>query len=146
MKLEIKHLAPYLPYGLTVLSKPHLVTYGEQVPLEVNGIAYSDSSNPPDWQYEFIVNDELMFAMINEKKHFKPILRPLSDLTEDKFKNVIFKLQKVNNDVTMLFVDFDYKELSVWEYEFLLENHFDVFGLIEKDLAIDMNSLKSEAI
>ena len=33
-------------------------------------------------------------------------------------------------------------DLKVNDYNILLENHFDIFGLIEKGLAIDMNTLK----
>jgi len=121
MKLELKHLSPYLPYNLNMILK---------------------KDEWMEWKVQEIKPLRVLWFNDNQESiGYKPILRPLSDLT--KYKNIIFKLQKFNNDTTLLFIDFDYKVISYWEYEFLIENHFDVFGLIEKGLAIDINTLKN---
>ena len=180
MELELKHLAPYLPYGLNILSKRHFCKYGEQTILEVNGIAFQDTADIPYWQYEFVYDNDLKFSNIN-KKGFKPMLRPISDLTKEievngeKFvplveiiKHLNFKFLRYEIKDNSLDVVFDNKPQTKERFWFsnfkgtsfycsnmnklmykdiygamnkLFEWHFDVFGLIEKDLAIDINSL-----
>ncbi len=119
MKLELKHLAPYLPYGL----KNQRNFYK---PKKIEGIVGN----------KVYFGESTLF--INQ---IKPILRPLSDLVKSEWKSKIFKLQEIQEVVALLFTKCNYTETSVWEYEFLLKNHFDVFGLIEKGLAIDINTL-----
>ena len=60
----------------------------------------------------------------------------LEDLENDEYKNKIFNREYiVDNGI--------YSALEYPEYCWLFENHFDVFGLIEKGLAIDINTLKN---
>ena len=111
-KLELKHLAPYLPYKLKVMGE-----YGKYE--EVIG-------------YE---NNHLLFEYgLGKIESLKPILRPLSDLSKNEFISELghfTKTFKFNLDVT--------------EYQFIIKMiklHFDVFGLIEKGLAINKNTIK----
>lgn len=73
----------------------------------------------------------------------KPILRPLSDMTEDEL-----------NECGNLDYDFsDEPELNKWDYKsfdtlisanqfvWLLSKHFDIFNLIPEGLAIDKNKI-----
>jgi hypothetical protein len=61
----------------------------------------------------------------NEILEFKPILRPLSELDVDSEVNTPESLQG-----------------CCYSYvQHLLENHFDIFGLIPAGLAIDSNTL-----
>lgn len=137
MKLEIKHLAHYLPYGLKVSS---LHTLNAET-----GIG----------------NINHIVKAVNEgKKQYKPRLRPLYDLTKE--------MEIYDKKIT--FIDWVKQTLgyNVFEYQgyfkdahwFKLEGeepailhlpysiietlfylHFDVFGLIEKGLAIDINDV-----
>lgn len=130
MKLELKHLAPYLPYELKILNG-----WGD-----VKTLKY------------FHLDDEGNGFI----KHVKPILRPLSDLRTAKlFDNYgDEKLTAIeefygNWDLTpydwVLTEVSDGKqlerllELSYNVIDKLLEHHFDVFGLIDNGLAIDIN-------
>jgi len=75
----------------------------------------------------------------------KPILRPLSDMTEGEhsdFENISFSEDTKN---------WEYDEelkMSIGEstefnrFAYLLSKHFDLFGLIEAGLAIDKTTLK----
>lgn len=131
MKLELKYLAPYLPYN--VKCKMKLGPYFEEE------ISVIDSSN-----FWHIQNDH--------SASIKPILRPLSDLTKENYQNEILIrwggglsdrakaqwLKEVTDD--MLYSA--YNSLRYDFVEFLLEHHFDVFGLIPQGLAIDINTLK----
>jgi hypothetical protein len=134
-KLELKHLPPYLPYGLQCrVWKPSHIHNNKIVKLV--GLINKDCGCFTQNNYYY---DE-----------FKPILRPLSDLTtshnifEDK---AICFIDESDNGGSFTIDDiyFKYKESSFsdWRnaYLLLLENHFDVFGLIEKGLAIDINTL-----
>jgi hypothetical protein len=136
MKLELKHLAPYLPYGLQVMDCEH----------NVNSI-------------ELVVglhNDEFITHIDNlEFKSGKPILRPLSDLTKEmEFDNEKFTPSK-DKYWGMNSFQYHINQFENWEspsaylnsrapYGLLLvliKWHFDVFGLIEAGLAIDINTL-----
>lgn len=67
----------------------------------------------------------------------RPILRPLSDMTEEEV-NEADTLQKFQLE--------DEDEAQVLNYalmtKFLLSKRFDLFGLIESELAIDKTTLK----
>lgn len=67
----------------------------------------------------------------------KPILRPLSDITEG---------EKMDLRSHFLEMDNPYNTGDPpWHFEqtrYLLSKHFDLFGLIESGLAIDKNTLK----
>ena len=126
MKLELKHLAPYLPYGLKVKHESNitmLMTCERK-------------------QGDFLAIESVIHG------YGKPILRPLSDLTKEITHNGenfvpieeyhYLRFEEISN----------YKSGGIWlnhihfrEYNVLIELHFDVFGLIEKGLAIDINTL-----
>lgn len=126
MKLELKHLAGYLPYGLKIYA-----CYNEYV-LELE----------EDCNSEGISVRETI-----ENKH-KPILRPLSDLTkhcDDLGFVPMDKLAEIAEVVCLQysieFFETSTKYLPNWIIEKLLEWHFDIHGLIENNLAIDINTL-----
>ena len=127
MKLELKHLAPYLPYELKAICTQ-----------DINGVLY-----------KHINLTERFYSMPTAiLTNFKPILRPLSDLT---------KVIQHNGDEFIPCIEYNYikdelEELSSLDCSYirytrynvvsiLFELHFDVFGLIEKGLAIDINTL-----
>ena len=119
-KLELKHLAPYLPYGLKIKTKGGIV---KLLAFDINL-----------WE--------------SNKLELKPILRPLSDLTDEQKKIIYFDVIGTDNDMYGTLDEFiDYLgetneyHLPYCIYRQLLEWHFDLFGLIEKGLAVDINSL-----
>ena len=121
MKLELKHLAPYLPYKLRIKTKYGWDTMATLNEYEVNG-DHEDSYSYEDHP------DEVL--------EFKPILRPLSDLTDIEVEKLEYGY--INSIIEKL----KSKEIELIVYEYLVKNHFDVFGLIEKGLAIDINTIK----
>ena len=113
MELELKHLAPYLPYGLK----------GN----------YEVSEVVPSAKFE-LRNKELRTDNIDFFLSFaKPILRPISDLKKNEFP---FKLGTYTQNFKFTLENTEYQFI-----ERMIELHFDVFGLIEKGLAIDINTL-----
>ena len=126
MVMTIKELAHYLPYKILIRCdyKDGDILTGELQGLS-NEEAFLDCC---DWDYK-------------TNTDFKPILRPLSDLTKEieEGKPMFFPDRKTINCVSRKCDLFD--ELSYNEIDYLIRNHFDVFGLIEKGEAIDINTL-----
>ena len=133
MKLELKHLAPYLPYGLKGVCN------------EVTYLLTTEGGSTKEFGS---LNGTAGLSMFIE--YCKPILRPLSDLTkgeifvDGELKNYFqeFELEK--------YLPFDfYADTKYWTQDLpykiileFLENHFDIFGLIPQGLAIDINTLE----
>lgn len=129
MELELKHLAAYLPYGLKIQGQTH----GEiQEMTGLNSGVVMINHNTKGWAIFFDI---------------KPILRPLSDIEKqidhngEKFVPMerLTNMAFVNYEMGLLTID---KDMSLKDYFKLLKWHFDVFGLIENGLAIDINTLK----
>jgi hypothetical protein len=181
MKLELKHLAPYLPYGLKMINEKS----GSII--EIQG-AYENTESA----------DIVIMSKNGCNSHslsiwpFKPILRPLSDLTDKSFIEhltrkainqiwgyasesdfdvledvhyydegngygikcicegwiigftVEFNRQKDffltirnNEEQEGRYLILDKLELFNW----LFSHHFDIFGLIDAGLAIDINTI-----
>jgi hypothetical protein len=139
MRLEIKHLAAYLPYGLKGI-------YSEYIDKEKTDLGSFEKEEliGLNFKEEKIF---LTFGYVTERDDFLPILRPLSDLTKEievngeKFvpaeEYSFLRLAEISNyeggSNTLNFI-------HVREQNLLLEWHFDVFGLIGKGLAIDINT------
>ena len=139
-KLTIEHLAPYLPYGLNVM-------YDDSIWI-ITGYDNMGCSFDLYKEDGFMkVDDELI----------KPILRPMSDkikVNESKLPDEVGWVEP--ND---LFIDhqgrvsinmqlggptLSWDILSIQQYmqrEFFSQ-HYDVFGLIDKGLAIDINTIQ----
>ena len=123
MKLTLKHLSPYLPYGLKVNT-----IQNELISIDVH-----------HRQCESMFRGHLI--NIYEWDNLKPILRPLSDLTKEieVGKPMFFPSHKlikhIENDEDIFNCDYN-------EIDYLIRNHFDVFGLIENNLAISYNTIK----
>lgn len=114
MKLE--HLAHYLPYNLKMVCNQ-----------DIDDVLYSP-----------INITERFYSMPTAiLTNFKPILRPLSDLSKGEFTNNIIS-QKNRLEIIKLNTC---HWLDYYSSQYLFENHFDVFNLIPQKLAIDKNTL-----
>lgn len=132
MKLELKHLAGYLPYRLELW-------HNQWKEILIMDCAGSNC-------------DTLSIEDVSE--YAKPILRPLSELTKEievngeKFVPIerFNKIRKWEGSPLAMteHIVHNVKEhnLPTWITQKLLEWHFDIYGLIEKGLAIDINTLK----
>lgn len=141
MTLKIKHLMPYLAYKLKFLDlkcePDDNISIMEA--LDVNG-AISDNCGNID-------------IKLNE---IKPILSPISDL-EKLIKTEFDKLDELRmsnytSEIIDLFcyentgTDENISEINLEKLpyecvEYMFKYHYDFFGLIEKGLAIDKNTL-----
>lgn len=133
MNIEIKHLAPYYPYKLMMRF------------IDSDGFG-----GFPDVELK-----NLNPKTISDSVAFKPLLRPLSDLTEEiehngeKFipatvlwsynprPNIHVDIDDfANNEWIERLDDSDLRTMDYLSVAKLFEWHFDVFGLIEEGLAI----------
>lgn len=150
MKLELKHIAPYLPFDLMAVK----INDGEIVstPFVIDGLTADN----------YVLPDELASSFYLDS--IKPTLRPLSQLVDGRYLFEVISMQYVNinhadkcvikNDGvyygTTRLTSLNYmrpeaaQALPYYVVQYLLEHHFDVFGLIDKGLAIDINKLKSK--
>jgi len=132
MKLELKHLAPYLPYGLKT-DKGIL-----------SGIELSNNESDIYW-----IDNDKGIGHHYDYADFKPILRPLSDLTKEiEHNNSVLDL------ILYLCNTYDYRgqmhiiqdivkeKIPIAMYFELLRWHFDVFGLIDKGLAVPFSAVE----
>jgi hypothetical protein len=142
MKLELKHLTGYLPYGL----KAEIIDYK----CDYVGRQYDTIIGFHQWDslgaFWSVLTDG---GAKPDIKKIKPILRPLSDLTKNKFRNDFNDASKhIFFDIGSFsdFAEYLTKEDYILSFPFdliqwLIERHFDIYGLIEAKLAIDINTL-----
>lgn len=154
MKLELKHLVPYLPYGVEIykwdagyekpVNKCHLIG------IDGNEIIVSS------YDFKSIHCGEKIFTrpkMNTSLSITKLVLRPLSDLTEEiehngkKFKplDIISEIFDYNDEWFGWDTFIKTYNMKMIDYDVivkLIEWHFDVFGLIDAGLAININTIK----
>lgn len=134
MELELKHVVGYFPYKLKMRHDYEKAKHKGETKLRL-------------WEMEL---NFISASVLINKQDRKPILRPLSDLTKqievngEKFVpreklfsgrySVLHNIQKVTTREMQI--------TELWVIEKLYEWHFDVHGLIESGLAIDINTLK----
>jgi len=132
MKLEIKHLAPYLPYKIKGRSRNTGTMFIITGFNSRNSITTYGDLDMSDFEGTQL------------------LLRPLSDLTKEIEVNgeKFVPIKKFKKTTLLKHVSkypFDFKDLEFERYDVMLllfQWHFDVFGLIEGGLAIDINTLK----
>lgn len=152
-KLELKHLAPYLPYGL-------IITDGEyNRKLSIHSTTYSTNDVGLSRLFAFGGYDYALGL---------PALHQLSDLTKEiehngeRFvpsyricKQLLYDDSYVNTDDNVISIQTHANvqniliainneildECPCGIYRNLLEWHFDLFGLIEDGLAIDIKTI-----
>ncbi len=142
MKLELKHIAPYLPYGLKFYNTDMEVDFK---------LTIQEESEPNTIDLENVISMQDVY---------KPILRPLSDLTKEIEHNgeKFVPIEYFSEHYTDHLVRFEKPDYIILEDDYsisqnvlgaplaiiekLYEWHFDIYGLIENGLAIDINTLE----
>ncbi len=131
-RLTIKELAPYLPYGLKVIG--------------FNNYIYKDMVCE--------LTDRNLWTHIENQS--KPLLRPLSSLTEeiehngesfvpyDVLRDMELKDMKLHSDGCLTINHRNIQNCEYWRMEKLLEWYFDVFGLIDRGLALPIDGKEVE--
>jgi hypothetical protein len=133
-QLTLEHLAPYLPYGVKI----------------AHGLIIKDlTAVSLDSPFVFCTTylSSRVKTMINISD-IKPILRPLSDLTKEievdgeEFIPIDYIGLMDYDTYSLLYIQNHTYRLPYQIFNKLLSWHFDIFGLIQKNLAIDINTLE----
>ena len=134
MKLEIKHLAPYLPYRLKYVDSNNNIVDLKAIDNDIHFVNFG-------------------WGDAKEYSEIKPILRPLSEFDNSEYIGLIrdYVLNKnwcdaYDDYFEIWFDDMTNVHKLVLQapyciFQYFLENHFDVFGLIEQNLAINKNEV-----
>ena len=129
MELELKHLAPYLPYQLNCYDSIRGLSKNKYSTVEVVTKGFG--------------NSRIGIDHVLGSKLFTPILRPLSQLTQEITHNgdtfvPIEYLDMYAEDLRVM-IKHDVMQANMrWhDAQKLVEWHFDVFNLIEHNLAIE---------
>ena len=125
MKLELKHLAPYSLYGLKVKLFNNIDI--------ITGIDFENGI------IETMNNNNCL------TKNLKPVLRPLSYFKGVIVRDIKIELELSHNQVMEFFgfTDGEIKleNITLGLYNAICKKHIDFNKLIEKGLAIDINTL-----
>jgi len=143
--IELKHILPYLLYKIDILIKRLKYPVSEYIEkLSLSNIGVIE----------------------NKLYNVKLVLRPLSDLTKEieidgekfvpidkildthsfisdihisKFRK--FKIIQEQINILKDIKELGYKYCDYWFLQYLFEWHFDISGLIEQGLAVDINTI-----
>lgn len=167
-KLELKHLSAYLPYGIpAILSPKGIFNQDDEYPnprTKELGIVKNISIWEPEITGQLHISDTYSFDF-DEIDEICICLRPLSDLKNiievngERFvplSVLVEKFRPLSRDLSIYLFNGsicigieteDYSHtIDLFDgfliIQKLIEWHFDIFGLIEKGLAIDINTLK----
>jgi len=142
MELTLENLIAYLPYNLSVFDfydnyEADLIgiNYTELDPIRISRLKRSGTNRKLDEIKPILRDPSAIKAMIsNNGECFMPLNR-LNDIITLGDTD-LYKIES--------FIDspWTYYFLPSWILEKLLEWKFDIFSLIENDLAIDVNTLK----
>ena len=161
-KLTLEHLAPYLPYGVKFINiervyfgginkdsyseKRGELAYTNKRVGKIKG--YKDGKILTTIGYFKIEEPTFTFigAHVTHNNERKLILRPLSDLTKEIEHNgdKFVPCEQFKYDMECMLKEYDV-DLDCMPYNVinsLIEWHFDIFSLIDKGLAVDINTLK----
>jgi len=143
MELELKHLAPYLPYKLKVWE-------GYEGDYEnIIRVMNLEDGRSGSW----VGIKAVLKSHNGGYSYYRPILRPLTDFGKEidygKVKINLLDFVKGKDPLGDFFLEYDnvikVKKIPVQQYrviDLMLRYHYDIFGLIKEGLAIDINTLK----
>lgn len=149
MNLELSQIAPYLPYQLKcqytgiingkVLSLEHKQFEKDGHPFDFTDAEYALKTGTlkeikiyKDYWKCYIGNSGRALKSFINGHDFKPLLIPLTPI-----QNFVV----LTTEECLLVSKGLAHNIPQLKFEILLENHFDVFGLIEKGLAVDKTTI-----
>ena len=121
--LLLRDLCARLPYKTKIQLTEYSDLTGEKLPSKIKTLDYCTLGKAQAYCKGF------------RKDEIKPYLFPLSSMTEEQ--SMEFALLQVNTHKDGFLYVCDCANMMKW----LLKNHFDIYGLIEKGLAIDGSGL-----
>lgn len=166
MNIKLKHIAPYFPYSLmvSVKRKNDTLFHIGRVCEITNKSNHGDWVKVWFDDVITVTSNNLHTSSSNSHTYFlgqdsiKPVLRPLSDLIKEIVHNdekfvpldeldILYDGKHSHDDEWIrdtitrghTWTDMDTDTLTVKAATLFLRWHFDIYGLIDKGLAVDMN-------
>lgn len=144
MKLELKHFAAYLPFEVECVIIDGSVDNDRGV--ELLGVnkdyVILDAINKFDYNY-----DEVMLLLNPLTSDLSLHTSKIMTLHEEKHRTtpkMVIQHQLLSLVNTSLPIEYRISKTYKWIIDYLLENHFDIFGLIDAGLAIDITGKGSD--
>lgn len=160
--VKLKHIQPYLPYKIKVkyegiINGKEISEYKKKWKKDHEGyfsISYDGYKEPEEIKGERIgyIKEVCYYNSYTKYRigvksgglqthyntdRFKMILKPMSDLTKKELQDFGF-----TNHIDYLTHEQEDPMKAPYEMtEYLFKNHYDVYGLIDKKLAININDL-----
>lgn len=130
-QLKPEQIIPYLPYRLKVMMEGKVCNVAWMSTKNIAVIRPHTLGEIKKIKWEYV------------HLNVKPILRPLSDLTKEiEYNGKIFIPEKALSAWDLRGLNKSHTpHMPVNLCELFLEWHFDTYGLIDKGLAIDINTL-----
>lgn len=123
-EILLRYLSMALPYGVV--------------------IKITSDDGMLDVSYNMKLDADLLADLLRGEDDFKPYLRPISSMTmeedEERIRLGIWKSNQYNGQIVGIFQDIAYANPLLFQSAliWLLQNHFDIFGLIPRGLAIEV--------
>ena len=136
--LLLKDLCARLPYGVAVKFKVNeVIENNEKFIYNIDG-EYSYITNGKS----YLTLDIIKMLFNNYLDEIKPYLFPMSSMTEEQ-KVEFEKMSELDYDyiITQVKNDVPNWTSGLNRFNWLIKNHFDVYGLIPMGLAIDATEL-----
>ena len=142
MKLELKHLAAYLPYEIQILSKiESKIKHFKFDKCRLKSV--NMLSKCVTVIHNVGIDEDEEYITDKNLSDIKLALRPIKDVETFKYKPrygkeiTISQILTIENMENLLLSNID--EIPYAIIDILFKYHFDVFGLISKNLAVDIN-------
>ena len=125
-ELLLRYMSMALPYGVV--------------------IKITSDGGMSEVSYNMRLDAELLADLLHTEDDFKPYLRPMSSMTEEEDKERIqlgiwrssqtngYEVTRINPDISQSYNSQAFQNAL----GFLLREHFDIFGLIPKGLAVEI--------
>lgn len=150
MKLELKHLSCYLPYELKIGWTPPISLKTKEIytlyAMGIDRVLENDSEKPilrplTELTKEIVIGKEkfVPIEVLFEKEHPRHLSKKYYTQTYYNYAIVSHNGTAVELKVYLGKI---IEQNPRWIFEYLIRWNFDVFGLIDKNLAIDINTLK----
>jgi hypothetical protein len=132
MKIELKHLVPYLPYGICFY---HFDPEREKISVcKIANIGIDEAT---------IINRD--YEYYEKISDLRPLLLPLRKMVDDIVFHILkiepFKFNGLYEDAYKWIFDVilkcQYNLIPMYLAEFIYSRHGDLFGLVDSGLAID---------
>ena len=137
-EFKVKYLSAYLPYGVKVTAD----NWGTTLKLHfdshrLNCISIFDLMHQKQVKLKLRPISQLTKEIEHKGKKFIPFYA-LSEIYDSELQFNDLDAKAIVSQSIILMKEYGYEHCQTWVFEKLKEWHFDVFGLIEKGLAVPL--------